>query len=364
MKKLSLYIHIPFCKAKCHYCAFTSFTNKQDWIVPYIEKLLIEIREKAQSADNYKIDTIYIGGGTPSLINSDYIEQILDTIKSHYSLVTKPEITIENNPESLTNKKLEHYLRIGINRFSVGCQSLNDIILKSIGRIHTKKEIIKVINLFRKYKVDNFSLDFIMGLPFQTLQSFRKELNQILGFNAPHLSFYFLSLDTKRIEKFIDDCPSEDEQIKIYNHLTKELAIKGYHHYEVSNYAKPEYECRHNLRYWEQEKYLGLGVSAHSYLNGKIFYNSSNLQSYIQDPLTPYESFKLEKDIKLMDKIMLNLRTSKGLNLNNLSRIKKHTILENANSYIQSKHLHYENNIISTTEKGYLILNKITQDLF
>lgn len=365
MKDLSLYIHIPFCKAKCHYCAFVSFTNNQEWIDPYINKLISEIMEKAKTLKNYRIETIYIGGGTPSLIDAKYIAQILDTVRAHFEKTKNAEITIESNPESLTNNKLEKYIDAGINRFSIGCQSLNNKTLKTIGRVHSKSQIIDAINLFHRYMIRNFSLDFIMGLPFQTFNDFKNDLKEILDFSPPHLSFYFLSPDTKKIKTMLKDSPNEDEQIQMYQFLTKQVKKHGYHHYEVSNYAKPGFECKHNLRYWEQKEYMGFGAAAHSFINDTVYENESSLIKYINNPPDSTTPFHLDKDLKRMDYIMMRLRTSKGINLPQYEQRfgNKNDLIKKALPYLETNLLKHTPDSLQITENGTLILDKIIDEL-
>lgn len=331
-------------------------------IEKYTESLVMEVKKRANKLQDRNIVAVYFGGGTPSHLNAANIIKILNTVKNNYRLTKNAEITIECNPESLNEEKIIEYKSAGINRLSMGVQSLNDKTLRIIGRTHNKEKALTSINIIKKH-FKNFSLDFIIGLPFQNPANFKKELDEIISFNAPHLSFYFLSPDTKAVDNFIKDCPPEDEQITIYNHLANRLKKDTYIHYEVSNYAKRGYECRHNMRYWEQKEYLGLGLSAHSYLNSRISYNTSILENYISNPNHPHETFTLDKELKQMDKIMLNLRTSKGLELTEFKLKFRQKLLSNANNYIENKYLDLKNERLYPTEKGFLILNRITEDL-
>jgi oxygen-independent coproporphyrinogen III oxidase len=367
MKDLSLYIHIPFCKSRCAYCGFLTFANKSGCIAPYIKALIKEIKIKAKKSGKYLIESVYIGGGTPSLIESKLIEQIICTIKKNFNIKTGAEITIECNPESVTKEKIRHYKKIGINRFSLGAQSLTDKILKRVGRAHDSRQIFEAVKILKREKIKNFGLDFIIGLPFQTLQSFKKELETILEVNPPHLSYYFLSPDTEQIKNFLSECPTEESQIKIYNHLIKRLKNEGFIHYEVSNYAKPGFECRHNLRYWNQQEYLGLGLGAHSYINGTVSENEIDLGKYIKNPVHIFDKYKLEPDVKRMDYIMLYLRTAKGINISDYERKygmkEKKTLIKKAADFIKSEDLVLKNNQLYASEKGWLILDTITRVL-
>jgi|WetSurMetagenome_2_1015567.scaffolds.fasta_scaffold36573_2 oxygen-independent coproporphyrinogen III oxidase len=365
MKNLSLYIHIPFCKSRCTYCGFLTFANKSGWIPSYIRALQKEIRLKAKKFTGYKIESVYFGGGTPSLIESELVEQIICTIREDFTVKKSAEITIESNPESVTAEKIQTYKKAGINRFSMGAQSLSDKTLKRVARPHNSKQIFKALESFKKEKIKNFGLDFIMGLPFQTFASFKKELETILKYNPPHLSYYFLSHDTEQIKNFLPECPDEETQIKMYKHLTKILKKAGYIHYEVSNYAKPGFECRHNLRYWNQQEYLGLGLGAHSYIDDTVLQNETDLDKYIKNPDRIIDKYKHDEETHRLDYIMLNLRKHTGINLKDFEkRFKKdftQKLLSNA-AKIDRKLL-IRDKTIRLTEKGFLFADNITEGL-
>jgi oxygen-independent coproporphyrinogen-3 oxidase len=365
MKDLSLYIHIPFCKSRCTYCGFLTFANRSAFIPSYIEALQKEIKLKAKKFKNRTIESVYFGGGTPSLIESKLIEQIIYTIKKNFKLKRTTEITIECNPESVTDEKIRHYKKIGINRISIGAQSLNDKTLKRIARAHDKKQILKAIAILKKENIKDFGLDFIMGLPYQTLTSFKKEIETILKYEPKHLSYYFLSHDTEQIKNFLIECPDEETQVKMYEHLTKRLKKAGYIHYEVSNYAKPNFECKHNLRYWNQQEYLGLGLGAHSYIGNKVIRNEPDLTKYIKDPTGISETLKHDKELNRLDYIMLNIRKNTGINLKNFEKkfgkdfTKK---LQTATKTTDPKLL-TSGKTIHLTEKGFLFADGITERL-
>jgi oxygen-independent coproporphyrinogen III oxidase len=367
MKDLSIYIHIPFCRSKCSYCGFLSFANKSEWIASYIKALKKELTLKSKKFKKHAIVCIYFGGGTPSLIESKFIEQIIYSIRQNFKVKSDAEITIECNPESVTSAKIKHYKKTGINRFSLGVQSLNNKTLARIGRAHNSKQVFQTLKIFKTENIKNLALDFIIGLPFQTLPSFKKDVAKILSYNPPHLSYYFLSQDTPYIKNYINECPDEETQIKMYNHLTSTLKKAGYIHYEVSNYAKHGFECRHNLRYWNQREYLGLGLGAHSYINGTVSENEINLDKYIKNPVLIHDSYKLEPDVKRMDLIMLNMRTRTGINLNEYTKkygqAAKKSLLTTASPFIKNKNLILGKNILYATEKGWLTLNVITKAL-
>lgn len=366
-KTLGLYLHIPFCKTICVYCAFLTFANKNRWIPEYIEALKVEIREKSKQFPNYQIESIYFGGGTPSLIEAELITEILKEIRQNFTLAKNVEISLEANPESLTAEKLHIYNESGIKRISLGVQSLNPKTLWKVARPHNEKATLKALELLKSTHWENFGCDLIMGLPYQTLTEFKKHLKIILSYHPAHLSAYFLSYDTKRIDTFIADSPNEDEQIKMYQYLVKKLRVEGFDHYEVSNYARPGFQCQHNLRYWNQEEYLGLGLGAHSYINKTVSENTRNFEAYLKNPLLLEDSYPLDTDTERMDFIMLNLRKAEGLDLKKYSdkygEISAQEIIKKAQPYSKSKHLNLTTKNIQPTNKGFLIVDKITRDL-
>lgn len=365
MKELSLYIHIPFCKTICLYCNFVTFAHKNKKIPDYIEALKTEIKEKSKNYKNNKVVTIYFGGGTPSQLPAENIEQILATIKDTFQIAPKIEINIECNPESIDVQKLQHYKLSGINRISLGIQSFNKKTLLRIARPHDHLTIYKALESLQKAGIENFGTDFIMGLPYQTFASFKAEIETVLSYNPPHISAYFLSYDTKKIGLFIKDCPQEEEQIQMYEWLVKRLRKAGLKHYEVSNYAKPGFECLHNLRYWQQKEYVGFGIGAHSYVDKTVWENTADFEAYIQNPLLDPQSLKIDQDLDRSEFILLSLRTAKGINkkdyeskYQNLSKL-----LTKAETYIQSKHLVQTKANLQPTDKGFLIIDRITKDL-
>lgn len=365
-KTLGLYLHIPFCKTICVYCNFLTFANKEKWIGAYVEALCSEIGQKSLNFPDYIIETIYFGGGTPSLIEAELIEKILQKIKASFQLSKKVEISIECNPESINSDKINKYRKYGINRISLGVQSLNPKTLWKIARPHDEKTTLQALESLKTSKFKNFGCDLIMGLPYQTLREFKKHLEIILSYHPTHLSSYFLSYDTKRIDTFIADSPKEDEQIKMYNYLVKRLEKAGFNHYEVSNYALTGYKCQHNLRYWSQTEYLGLGLGAHSYYNHQVCENTRRFDEYLKNPLAMEEQYTLDKETQRMDLIMLSMRQSQGLNLKNYTNIYGEAasveLLKCAKKY-NLTHLKVTKNNIQPTQRGFLILDKITRDL-
>ena len=283
-KDIGLYIHIPFCKKKCNYCDFVSFSDKDSLIEKYKEAIIKEIKNKDLS--KYKINTIYIGGGTPSILDSKCISDIINEVKEYIS--DNAEITIEINPGTADEEKLKKYKEIGINRLSIGLQSTDNEILKEIGRIHTFEEFLKIYSLARKLGFSNINVDLMLGLPSQTIEILEESVRKIIKLNPEHISIYSLILEenTKMwdmVNKGILKLPSEDIERKMYWKVKNMLENNGYIHYEISNFAKKGYESRHNSDCWEQKEYIGVGLAAHSYLNQIRFSNTSNLEEYINN---------------------------------------------------------------------------------
>lgn len=310
-KQIGLYIHIPFCKQKCSYCDFCSYAEKQDLISKYIKCLLQEIKEvginnradfENGKDDLFSIKTIYIGGGTPSLIESKYIVQIMEEIKSNFELDENVEITIEVNPGTVTLEKLEDYNKAGINRLSIGLQSTHEHLLKEIGRIHTYLDFLDTYRFAREAGFENINVDLMIGLPNQTLAEVQDSIEEIVSMEPEHVSVYSLILEEstplfKKVEEGLE-LPDEELERKMYWTVKQTLEANGYNHYEISNFAKQNYESKHNLDCWSQKEYIGFGVAAHSYTNGIRYSNIENLEQYIKN----YEEDKTEENLIFHEK--------------------------------------------------------------
>lgn len=324
MKKLGIYIHIPFCKQKCSYCDFISFAGKEECIQEYIESLKKEIENFDN--DNYEVDTIYIGGGTPSFIDSKNIIEILGTIRNKFNVKSNAEITIEINPGTVNEKKLQDYVKAGINRVSIGLQSTNNKILKQIGRIHTYEEFLNTYSLARKVGIKNINVDLILALPEQTLEDLNTSVDNIIELQPEHISVYSLILeDGTLMKKLVDEnkikLPSEELEREMYWKVKEKLESSGYAHYEISNFSKKGFESKHNLNCWEQKEYIGFGLAAHSYINNRRFCNTSNLKDYIKN--IQNSNFKNNIEIceiqneenKKKEYMLLGLRKIDGVNV-------------------------------------------------
>lgn len=328
-ENIGIYIHIPFCKKKCFYCDFVSYENKDNLIQEYIDAVCLEILQNAEILSEYNISTIYFGGGTPSLIKAEYIEKILNTLKLFVTNEKEiNEITIEVNPNSASLDKLEKYYNLGINRLSIGLQSTHDKILRNIGRLHTFNDFKEVLKNANAVGFKNISVDLIYPLPGLNLSGFKETLNSVIKlkdeFNIKHISVYNLEvhentrLDFLLKEGFVSLC-NEDEEYKMREELNKRLQDNGFVKYEISNYAYPGFESKHNLCYWNQEKYIGFGVNASSFFNLKRYRNTSNIDKYIDgvknNKNIVVETEELDKLSLMKEYIILKLRLSKGVEI-------------------------------------------------
>ncbi len=282
MKEIGVYIHIPFCKQKCLYCDFVSFENKEQMQKEYVEALKKEIENWKVNNKDYVTRTIYIGGGTPSYIDSKYIIEVLKSVGNAES------ITIEVNPGTITKQKLIDYKDTGINRLSIGLQSSKDELLKQIGRIHSYQDFLQTYNLAREIGFDNINVDLMIGLPNQNIQDIKKTLEEICKINPEHISVYSLIIEEGTpIQRLINNGELKllDEELErqMYWYVKNYLELNGYRHYEISNFAKPGFESKHNLDCWNQKEYIGFGIAAHSYIEGKRFGNITNIEQYIQN---------------------------------------------------------------------------------
>ena len=290
-KELGIYIHIPYCKQKCYYCDFISYTNSS--LVEKYVKALIQELEK-YDLNTFNVTTIYVGGGTPSYIKSEYIVKILNFIKqkllksNNQTKFEDIEITLEVNPGTVDRKKLEDYRNCGINRLSIGLQTTNNVLLKKIGRIHTYEEFLETYKLATNIGFENINVDLMLGLPNQTINDLKNSLNDIIKLNPNHISVYSLVIEegTKindMLAKGELELPNEEIERQMYWYVKDKLELNGYNHYEISNFAKKGQESRHNINCWKQKEYIGIGVAGHSYLDGIRYSNCLKVEDYIEN---------------------------------------------------------------------------------
>ena len=326
MEELGIYIHIPFCKQKCFYCDFCSFANKNEMQEKYVEAVINEIKNITHK-EKYTVTTIYFGGGTPSILNPEYIKNILQEIESSFKILDDAEITIEINPGTVNEEKLKKYKEYGINRLSIGLQSANDKILKKIGRIHDYKQFEETFFYARKCGFKNINVDLMIGLPTQTIEEVKQTLEKIIQKNPEHISVYSLIIEEGTIiEKLINEnklqLPDEETERIMYWTVVNELKENGYNQYEISNFSKKTYESKHNTNCWKQKQYIGVGTSAHSYLNKKRYSNTNNIEEYIKNiqenniskNITIHEDQTEESTIN--EYMLLGLRMIQGININ------------------------------------------------
>ncbi len=286
MKKLGLYIHIPFCVKKCDYCDFLSAPATKQVQMAYMDTLQKEIVEKATEYKDWCVDTVFIGGGTPTSVPYENIVSIMDTVKTAFSLEEECEITIECNPGTVTGESLMAYKAAGINRLSIGLQSADDILLKKLGRIHTYEQFLETLGRAKDAGFTNINVDLMSALPGQSLLQYEDTLRKIIKLDVEHISAYSLIVEegTPFYKLYEADelfLPDEETERQMYYRTEDLLKEAGYERYEISNYAKKGYACRHNIRYWEREHYLGLGLGASSMIENVRFKNTDWLDEYL-----------------------------------------------------------------------------------
>lgn len=326
-KSLELYVHIPFCVRKCEYCDFLSAPAGADTQQEYVRNLLLEIEQKGVHCTDYEVITIFFGGGTPSILKAGWIADILNAIHRNFKVRKDAEITIECNPGTLTFEKLSIYKSAGINRISVGLQSASDAELRELGRIHTYEDFLKSYDLIRKKGFSNINIDLMAALPGQTLKSYEQTLRRVLALKPEHISAYSLIIEegTPFYEKYEADellrekgekpqmLPSEETERLMYERTKELLLAHGYERYEISNYARRGYACRHNIGYWRRENYLGFGLGSASLLENERFHNTTDLTDYLGGDYLAYEQEKLDKKSQMEEFMFLGLRMTDGI---------------------------------------------------
>lgn len=365
-KEIGIYIHIPFCKQKCYYCDFTSFANSNQYIEKYVEQLKNEILK--QDLSKYKIATIYIGGGTPSYIDSSFIIDILKLIP----VTEAKEITIEVNPGTVTEEKLLAYHKAGINRISIGLQTTNNRLLHTIGRIHNFKDFIKTYQLARKVGFKNINVDLMIGLPTQDLQDIEESIHKIIELKPEHISVYSLIIEENtKIENLIQTGKLKEVEEKtereMYWLVKNKLEHLGYKHYEISNFAKENYESKHNIDCWEQKEYIGFGLAAHSYLDNKRYSNTEDLKKYLEN----VENNRMIHEIQNIEEqrkeyMLLGLRKIEGVNIqkfkNKFVENPIYLYREELNKLVKDKLIEIEANNIKLTKKGIDLANLVWEE--
>ncbi len=330
-KQLELYLHIPFCQEKCRYCDFLSAPAQEEVKESYIKALHEEIRQKSKAYEHYSVPSVFIGGGTPSVFDGAAIARLMESLYTFFSVEKNAEITIECNPGTLNREKAAHYRQAGVNRISLGLQSARDEELKLLGRIHTFEAFLKNYDAVRSAGFDNVNLDLMFGLPMQKRSHWEYTLKQAAALAPEHISAYSLIIEegTPFFQQFEEDClrrdrgeapyylPDEDTERGMYEYTKEFLKDQGYHHYEISNFAKPGRQSHHNRIYWQAEEYLGLGLGAHSFWNGERFHNPYGLEEYMQAGGIPerleQDREKISEQDALAEFMFLGLRLTEGV---------------------------------------------------
>jgi len=325
MKNLGLYIHIPFCESKCHYCDFYSITKSSSNVKDiYIKSLIKEIKLNKNNIDGCKFDTIFIGGGTPSSINANLYSNLFNYLKENKLIQRNAEITMEVNPKNRGYDYLNKIKEIGVNRLSVGIQTFNDDILKVIGRNHNRKEGENFLSKVNKVGFDNLSCDLIFNLPLQKYSHIENDIDILKKYNVKHISLYSLKVNPNTkikdiIENDIYKLMDEDEERETYYTAREYMKENGYVQYEISNFCKKGYQSRHNLKYWNREEYIGIGASAYSFIKNKRYSNISNVEKYIErinskKSTIDFEEY-IEKEEAIWEHLILGLRKTEGINI-------------------------------------------------
>lgn len=370
-----IYIHIPFCKSRCKYCDFFS-TTQLEKRARYVEALLEEGRMRQHEVKE-PIHTIYIGGGTPSMLDDSSLQMIIEAIRRESSLnstaISEPlqgdeamlqEITMEANPGDITLERAQAWRKMGINRLSIGVQSLDDELLQLIGRRHTAEQARKAVAAAQAAGFDNISIDLMYALPSQTMEQWQKDVAEALQMGVQHISTYGLIYEegtvlTTLLEHGVVEAVDEDTEMQMYDYLVEQLTANGFEHYEVSNFALNGRYSKHNSSYWNNTPYIGLGAGAHSYDGNVRQWNISDLDTYIEQAMA--HTLMPEKEIlsdeqRHTERVMLGLRTSAGVSQDDI-------VMSKVLPYIQQGLLVEKGNRIAATAKGFHILNRIIEDL-
>lgn len=327
MKELELYLHIPFCERKCAYCDFLSAPADLPVRISYIKKLQEEIAHYGSEFEEYQVSSIFLGGGTPTILEGYQLAAILETVKKYFRLVADAEITVECNPGTLTAGKAEKLVQAGFNRLSMGLQSADDRELQLLGRIHNFAQFLESYDLARKAGFENINVDLMSALPGQTLKSWQNTLQKVTALRPEHISAYSLIIEegTPFYERFAEDerireegghprlLPEEAIERQMYELTQRFLHTKGYERYEISNYAKPGSECRHNCGYWTRKDYLGLGLGASSLVGHQRFQNTSDLKEYLEQEYHHIHTETLDKKSEMEEFMFLGLRLMTGI---------------------------------------------------
>ena len=367
-----VYIHIPFCKKACHYCNFHFSTQKNHKTL--INAILKEIEINQKKFNNKNISTIYFGGGTPSIIKSDHIEEIILQIKNKFNVQKNSEITLEVNPDDVSKGKLRSWKKIGVNRISLGVQTFNDHLLEKLNRTHTAEVAISAIREIKKIYL-NYSIDLMFGIPGSTKESIRKDLSNLKKINPPHVSIYNMTLEERTVfyklfQKNKISLPSENLVLEQYDLILNKLESIGYENYEISNYAKKNFHSKHNSNYWNDKEYVGFGPSAHSYDRKYRYWNVRDNKEYIkliEEEKKVFDREKLSKKEKINEHILTRIRTNKGIDQKELLIKFDIDLFKEKSNEIKmlekEKLLSVDKSVLRLTNKGKKVSDSITEKI-
>lgn len=361
----ALYIHIPFCDKICIYCDFHKEMAKDSKKQRYISALLKELHSYKDQLSNLK--TVYIGGGSPTSLSDNDLSKVLKTINDLIDVKNLEEFTIEANPNNITKEKAKILYDFGVNRVSMGVQTFNNTHLKFLNREHKEKDIKDSISMLREAGINNINLDMIFSLPNQTMEELEYDIKNVLKLEPSHISYYSLIFEEKTklyylLEKNQVSTNSEDLEALMYNEIINSLKSNGYNHYEISNYAKEGFESKHNLVYWKNMDYLGIGSGSHSLYNNKRFFNIRNVTKYIENVYTNHTSKQHEDIEPLREEMMMGLRLIDGINVMEVEKKYKINLLDTypkLNYYIKEGLLELENNKLFFTKQGLMLGNLV-----
>ncbi|HAX62201.1 MAG TPA: coproporphyrinogen III oxidase [Elusimicrobia bacterium] len=361
----AIYIHIPFCRKKCNYCDFVSTQidadKTTDCADKYLKALTREFAYRLPSTVYRLPSTVYVGGGTPSLLSESQIKFLFEKLFNYfhnYESSIIPEITFELNPESITGQKLKTLKDYGVNRLSIGLQSFDDDILKFLGRVHNVKDFLRCYETARKIGFMNINIDLIFGIPGQTLENWHRTLNGAIKLNPEHISIYSLTIEngTKFFENGLQK--DDDTDADMYEFAIRFLKENGYHQYEISNFAKPSFECKHNINYWKNGEYLGFGLGAVSYIKGRRIKNTENLTDYLNGKFRS-EVEERNPEQKMSEDLMLGLRLTSGMEISDNIKEKFSARINNLKN---DGLLKEQNNFLKLTDKGIMFANCVFRE--
>ena len=369
-KMLGLYIHIPFCKRKCFYCDFCSVAGENEELVKgYVRELKRCLCDYAKKADGHLVDTIYIGGGTPTVLPVALLGEILEACFSEYSVLPDAEISVEANPGTVTAEYLSELRTLGVNRLSIGLQSMQNNELSALGRIHDRDTFLSTFYSAREAGFDNISVDLMYGIPEQTMDSFKDTLRKAIELSPEHISAYCLKVEEgtpfgKMGEKLV--LPDDDTVSDMYEECVRMLADAGYCRYEISNFSKSGRESRHNMRYWLGSEYLGIGAAAHSYFGGERFAFSPNITAFANGEFSVCETEKIEGREELCEYVMLRMRLSEGIDAEDFERRFGRTFEDEFPSirrFIDSGHVLCADGRYRFSDEGFFVSSYILSEI-